>query len=78
METVAGFLEVSQIDDCQAIVIKCTHFKRDASGASLIVLSPRQARHLSGVLMMYAEEAEEGRRRQEWVRERSSIKPGSA
>jgi hypothetical protein len=66
LETVAGFLEVSQIDDAEEIVIKCTHFKKDENGASIIVLSPRQARHLSGALMMYAEEADERRQRPEW------------
>jgi hypothetical protein len=62
LERVAGFLEVWRNDDSQEIVVKSTDFKRDANGASLIVLSPRHARHLSNVLITHAEEIEEARR----------------
>ena len=59
VERVAGFLEVWPTDDLRAIVIKHPDLKPDANGAVKIALSPRQARHLSSLLMMRAEEAEE-------------------
>ena len=62
LERVAGFIEVWRIDDSPEIVVKCTDFKSDAKGASLIVLSPRHARHLSSVLIMHAEEIEKAGR----------------
>jgi len=59
VERVAGFLEVWPADDLCAIVIKHPELRPDANGAVKIALSPRQARHLSSLLIMRAEEAEE-------------------
>jgi len=58
LEGIAGFLEVLRIDDSQEIVIQCTDLKPNANGTTRIVLSPRQARHLSSVLIAHSEEAE--------------------
>jgi hypothetical protein len=58
LEKVAGFLEVSLIDNGQKIVIKVPGLKPDASGAARIVLSPRYARHLANLLIEHAMTAE--------------------
>ena len=62
MERIAGFLEVWRIDDSKEIVIQCADLKPDAYGVGRIVLSPRQARHLSSALAMHAEEIEKAGR----------------
>ena len=54
MDKVAGFLEVSRMEDEQKIVIEVPNFKPDASGAARIVLSPRYARHLASLLIEHA------------------------
>ena len=58
MEKVAGFLEVSLIDNGQNIVIKVPGLKPDVNGADRIVLSPRYARHLANLLIEHAMIAE--------------------
>jgi len=62
LDRIAGFLEVWRIDDSQEIVIQRADLKPDANRAARIVLSPRQARHLSSVLLMHAEEIEKAGR----------------
>jgi hypothetical protein len=54
MDKVAGFLEVSRVEDEQQVVIKVPELKPDASGAARIVLSPRYARHLANLLIEHA------------------------
>jgi hypothetical protein len=58
VERVAGFLEVWPADDNRTIIIKHPNSRPDANGAVHIALSPRQARHLSSLLILYAEEKE--------------------
>ena len=58
VERVAGVLEVWPADDNRTIIIMHPELKPDANGAVHIALSPRQARHLSSLLIMYAEEKE--------------------
>jgi hypothetical protein len=63
MEKVAGFLEVLVEGKASAIVMKVPNVKPDSRGTVRIVLSPRHARHLSSLLEMSAEEADQNRKR---------------
>jgi hypothetical protein len=58
VDRVAGFWEVDRVGDGCSVAIQHPEVKPDEEGMCHIELSPRQARHLASLLMMYAEEAE--------------------
>jgi hypothetical protein len=57
-DKVAGLIQVSREEPEEGIFILFDLENPKASKARRVTLSPRQARHLANVLMMYAEEAE--------------------
>jgi hypothetical protein len=62
LERVAGVLEVSRTADARAVVLRHADWQSDENIPFQIVLSPRQARHLSSLLVMHAEEVEQAYR----------------